>query len=665
MKPIKYIGVALVAAAALGAVACNNESLNGPDFNSTNSSAVEKPKPQSSSSEIVSGLSSSELKITQSSSSFAISSSGKIETCKHVTDVACEPCPPGEKCSCHPCDSNKEFKSYDCRTGEELHCEDGEWLTSEQFCPDGRWTTYCNGKDYHNPVCCTEKETCVDVSGKVCAPCMEGYKCPCNPCDSTKDKSAIDCGTGKPLVCKDGEWSFNDEKISSSSVSVKSSSSVSKHSSASVAEKCRDFGSMCPKCKDRDCPQSILPCNHCESAYDLPTRDCETGVIYVCENNLWQPKLDEKCRDFKNMCPPCDPVVGCNLTNVPCNQCDSKTDNAARDCETGMTYICTNRLWAPLESPYETCKHITDFEGAGSACVNQNGSSAVDCLTKDNYQCKNNRWQSVSCLNVKPDECKPGMGGCGYRLCQPDGIREIADCENSVVYACDVEKWVEKKTTDNQRCARGELEYCDACFKEGKFEGHYKCEGGKWLKMGMGDETCEHITDVKCEFGDVGCGACDAPKNKEVRDCATGRDFVCQDNFWTALVVDCDALIPECGYSEYELCTKHNLKEYCNDKWLSEPCDGKESSRDLVVYENGKKLTNRGGNYICVNGKWIERFRYYECGEKEDCVPESVRCQASPAIGTACNNEGVPAEFDGCTLICSGGAYLYAPPPTW
>ena len=109
---------------------------------------------------------------------------------------------------------------------------------------------------------------------------------------------------------------------------------------------------------------------------------------------------------------------------------------------------------------------------------------------------------------------------------------------------------------------------------------------------------------------------------------------------------------------------KHNLTEYCNGKWLDEPCDT-DSSRDLVVYENGKKLTNRGGNYICVNGKWIERFRYYECGEKEDCVPESVRCQASSAIGTACDNEGVPAEFDGCTLICSGGAYLYAPPPTW
>lgn len=599
MKPIRHIGVALVVAAALGFVACNNNSVNAPDFSGSNSSAVEQRNQQTSSSSFAKrepgssgdvALSSDEKIVTQSSSSVAISSSGKIETCKHVTDIVCEPCPPGEKCSCHPCDSNKEFESRDCSTGVELHCENGEWLTPKQFCPNGRWTTSCNGLKLHDPVCCTEKETCVEVSGKVCAPCMEGYKCPCNPCDSTKDKSAIDCSTGKSLVCKDGEWSFSN--LSSSSVA-------------------------------------------------------------------------EECRDFKNMCPPCDSVVGCNLTNVPCNQCDSKTDNAARDCETGMTYICTNRLWAPLESPYETCKHITDFEGAGSACVNQNGSSAVDCLTKGNYQCQNNRWQSVSCLNIKPDECKPGMGGCGYRLCQPDGIREIADCENSVVYACDGEKWVEKKTTGNQRCARGELEYCDACFEEGKFEGHYKCEGGKWRKYGMGDEICEHITDVKCEFGTVGCGACDAPENKEVRDCVTGRDFVCQNNFWTAVVVDCDALTPECGFSEYDLCMKYNLTEYCNDKWLNEPCDGKESSRDLVVYENGKKLTNRGGNYICVNGKWIERFRYYECGEKEDCVPESVRCQASPAIGTACNNEGVPAEFDGCTLICSGGAYLYAPPPTW
>ena len=639
MKPIKYIGVALVAAAALGVVACDNGNLSGPDIAGANSSAVENPNPQSSNSD---------PKIVASSSSVAALSSGTLETCVHFTDLECESCPPGVKCTCNPCDVKKAEFGSDCKTGAKLVCKEGEW-------------NYYDEKSSSSVTALSSAAmgTCLNVSGKLCAPCMEGYKCPCNPCEH-ENVETFDCATGGRLICKDGEWNFIFEK-SSSSVASSSSS----QSNFSISDKCLNISSMCPKCNGRDCPQSILPCNHCDSNSDQPTRDCETGVIYVCENNLWQPKLDEKCRDFKNMCPPCDPVVGCNLTNVPCNQCDSKTDNAARDCETGLTYICTNRLWRPLESPYETCKHITDFEGTGSRCPNQNGSSAVDCITKGNYQCKDDRWQQVACMNVKPDECKPGMGGCGYRLCQPDGIREIADCENSVVYACDGEKWVEKKTTGNQRCARGELEYCDACFEEGKFEGHYKCEGGKWKKYGMGDDTCEHITDVKCEFGNVGCGACDAPENKEVRDCATGQGFVCQDNFWTALVVDCDALIPQCGFSEYDLCMKYNLTEYCNGKWLNEPCDGSESSRDLIVYENGKKLTNRGGNYICVNNKWIERFRYYDCGETEDCVPESVRCQASPAIGTACDNEGVPAEFDGCTLICSGGAYLYAPPLTW
>ncbi|MBQ2559653.1 MAG: hypothetical protein II565_03535, partial [Fibrobacter sp.] len=153
MKPIRHIGVALVVAAALGFVACNNDSVNAPDFNGSNSSAVEKPNPESSSTDVKNlPALSSEKNVTQSSSSVAISSSGKIETCKHVTDIVCEPCPPGEKCSCHPCDSNKEFKSYDCSSGVELHCENGEWLTPKQFCPNGRWTTSCNGLMLHNPV---------------------------------------------------------------------------------------------------------------------------------------------------------------------------------------------------------------------------------------------------------------------------------------------------------------------------------------------------------------------------------------------------------------------------------------------------------------------------------------------------------------------------------
>ena len=619
MKPIKQIGATLAVAAALGVVACDNGNLNAPDLSAVYSSAVGNPAPESSSTEVKNQPASSSV-FTQSSSSVkTLSSSGKMETCVHFTDLACEPCPPGVECSCNPCDikkaefgvdcqtgvkvvckdgewnyyvekssssvalssssnvelckpvtdvkcdvwpciscdSTKDEFATDCRTGAKVVCKSGGWLATDEICPNGRWTTNCNGEHSYDPVCCTEKEKCVEVYGKLCAPCMEGYKCSCNPCEK-ENAETVDCTTGDKLICKEGEWSFLIEQKSSSSVTAKSSSSsVTTKSSSSIA--------------------------------------------------------------------------------------------------------------ALSSSAMAACKHISDYDGmtAQGNCVNQNGTSAVDCVTGGNYQCKNNNWTKVSCLNIKPDECKPGMGGCGYRLCEPNGIKEIADCENSVTYVCNGESWVVKKTEENQRCARGELEYCNACFEEGKFEGHYQCVKGKWQKMGMGDEICEHITDLDCKIGEGKCGACDAPENKEVRDCVTGRDFVCQNGFWVALVVDCNALIPECGFSEYELCTKYNLKEYCNDKWLSEPCDGKESSRDLVVYENGKKLTNRGGNYICVNGKWIERFRYYECGEKEDCVPESVRCQASSAIGTACDNEGVPAEFDGCTLICSGGAYLYAPPPTW
>ena len=516
MKPVKYIGVALVAAAALGTVACNNGSASAPDFNSVYSSAVVTQNPQSSSSEIALNLSSSEQNIMQSSSSVnVLSSSSKMELCKHVTDVVCEPCPPGEKCSCHPCDVSKEGVSYDCKTGKDLHCEDGEWLTPEQFCPDGRWTTLCNGRHYHDPVCCTEKETCVEVSGKVCAPCMEGYKCPCNPCEK-ENAEAIDCSTGEKLVCKDGEWGFNYE-MSSSSVAPSSSS------------------------------------------------------------------VQQKCRDFVNMCPPCDSVVGCIMTNNPCNQCLPNVDSIASDCETGLTYICKDRLWVPVEDPSETCKHITDFQGSYS-CANQNGSSAVDCITGSNFQCQSNRWQNVACLNIKPDECKPGMGGCDYRLCQRNGIKEIADCENSVVYVCNGEMWEVKDTENNKRCAKGELEYCDACFEEGKFEGHYKCEGGKWRKYGMGDEICEHITDVKCEFGTVGCGACDAPENKEVRDCVTGRDFVCQNNFWTAIVVDCDGSA-SCGIDEYKSCRSNSI--------VGTAC------------ENGVTKVIDDCAYACSNGAYI------------------------------------------------------------
>ena len=503
MKPVKYIGVALVAAAALGTVACNNGSTSAPDFNGANSSTVEKTNLQSSSEQKTVASSSSVTTVANSSAVTALSS-GAVETCVHFSDLACEPCPPGVKCTCNPCDIDKAKFGSDCLTGAKIVCKDGEW-------------NYYDEKSSSSVTALSSAAmgTCLNVSGKLCAPCMEGYKCPCNPCEQ-ENAEAIDCSTGEKLVCKDGEWGFNYE-MSSSSVAPSSSS------------------------------------------------------------------IQQKCRDFVNMCPPCDSVVGCIMTNNPCNQCLPNVDSIASDCETGLTYICKDRLWVPVEDPSETCKHITDFQGSYS-CANQNGSSAVDCITGSNFQCQSNRWQNVACLNIKPDECKPGMGGCDYRLCQRNGIKEIADCENSVVYVCNGETWNVKETEENQRCARGELEYCGACYREGEFEGRYKCEGGKWRKYGMGDEICEHITDVKCEFGTVGCGACDAPENKEVRDCVTGRDFVCQNNFWTAIVVDCDGSA-SCGIDEYKSCRSNSI--------VGTAC------------ENGATKVIDDCAYACSNGAYI------------------------------------------------------------
>lgn len=224
-------GVAVAMLATFSLIACDKENVSAPDAvnpGDANSSAIETLFPESSSSEVARlpesssnvALSSSELKSAvssssaialssssvalSSSSSLALSSSGKKEWCRHVIGVVCDRSP------CHPCDSTKESMSYDCSTGEELMCKGGVWLTPAKFCPDGRWTTYCDGNLLHDPVCC-KSEACLNISGKVCAPCMDGYKCPCNPCEE-ENATAVDCITKEKLVCKDGEWSFRDSE---------------------------------------------------------------------------------------------------------------------------------------------------------------------------------------------------------------------------------------------------------------------------------------------------------------------------------------------------------------------------------------------------------------------------------------------------------------------
>lgn len=365
------------------------------------------------------------------------------------------------------------------------------------------------------------------------------------------------------------------------------------------------------------------------------------------------------------------------------------SSSSVETCPNGRWTTHCNGIWAqePVcceEKLEETCRHISDYDGmtAQGNCVNQNGRTAVDCVTGENYECKNNNWQPVACMDIKPTECKPGMVGCDYRLCQPDGVQEIADCESGAIYVCNGEMWEIKKTEENQHCARGELEYCAACFEEGAFNGHYKCVQGKWLKMGMGDEICEHITDFRCAEGKTRCSiACDENLQKRTQDCKTGEMYVCQSGLWTLELRDCDSDADGCGREilqptcdaqnggncalplmDYERCARGE-KEFCNsnNSWLSESCEESELSRDLrIEMQDG---SYRSENYICVKGRWVERYKYYECGEKESCVTASVRCPSLGVEGTACSENGSSKVVDSCAFTCSNGVYKYTPAP--
>ena len=73
---VKAMSLAVVAATSFAVLACDNDNLSGPDFNSGNggnSSAIEQPSPQSSSLEV--GESSSSVNKLSSSSVVASSSS--------------------------------------------------------------------------------------------------------------------------------------------------------------------------------------------------------------------------------------------------------------------------------------------------------------------------------------------------------------------------------------------------------------------------------------------------------------------------------------------------------------------------------------------------------------------------------------------------------------
>ena len=175
---VKAMSLAVVAATSFAVVACDNDTLSGPDFNAGNggtSSAVEQPAPQSSSSEVA----------VSSSSDIPLSSqcAALLPECGYTVEQLCEM---GETYFCVSSSSisQKPLSS-----------------SSVESCPNGHWTTHCNGIWAQEPVCCEEKnvETCRHITD------YDGMTEKGN-CVDQNGRTAVDCVTGANYECQNNNW---------------------------------------------------------------------------------------------------------------------------------------------------------------------------------------------------------------------------------------------------------------------------------------------------------------------------------------------------------------------------------------------------------------------------------------------------------------------------
>ena len=157
-------------------------------------------------------------------------------------------------------------------------------------------------------------------------------------------------------------------------------------------------------------------------------------------------------------------------------------------------------------------------------------------------------------------------------------------------------------------------------------------------------ETCMNVTADECKQ-DTPCYIyCTASDPQEAIDCESGKQYTCRNGFWTP--------------SDESF-------------WLTESCDENvEHERTLTIYDNTYKSYSFL-DYFCIEGKWIERFRYYECGTDPDCEQKHVdmaACQADPIVGTSCDEKsesrGYVSKGD-CEYRCNDGVYEYLPPPVY
>ena len=188
----------------------------------------------------------------------------------------------------------------------------------------------------------------------------------------------------------------------------------------------------------------------------------------------------------------------------------------------------------------------------------------------------------------------------------------------------------------------------------------YVCENGSWNTVA--DETCRHITDT----GDpMKPHPCDVEFDVAM-DCAKNFYMMCANGIWLN-ATGCDTTKEKCGFDDYKLCNDYQLRAYCNDDWLNEPCE-EGRGRDYREYDTTDSTSFRLISYVCVDGKWEKRSNYYgNCDSDKDCLGGFQDCWQSDIIGTTCNERDPETSWiskDGCDFQCRDGKYEFMPPPT-
>jgi len=187
----------------------------------------------------------------------------------------------------------------------------------------------------------------------------------------------------------------------------------------------------------------------------------------------------------------------------------------------------------------------------------------------------------------------------------------------------------------------------------------YVCENGSWNTIA--DETCRHITDTGDPMKPHPCTV----EFDVAMDCVKNYYMMCANGIWLN-ATGCDTTKEKCGFDDYKLCSDYQLRAYCSDDWLNEPCE-EGRSRDLRIYDTTDSTSFSYVNYICVEGKWVKRSSLYSnCDNDKDFLGGFQGCWQSEIIGQPCDEKNPETAWitEGrCDYVCRDGKYEFMPPP--